>query len=54
MMIERELVGEFIDAAVKEPDAAARFLATAPGLREALWNVGQTTPHFWSRIDCNL
>ncbi len=45
-MVERKLVGEFIDAAVNDQVVATRLLAAEPGLREAHWNLGQTALHF--------
>ncbi len=46
MTIDRELVGQFIDASVNDPKAALRLLSDFPALRDAHWNLEQTALHF--------
>lgn len=46
MSVEKELVGQFIDAAVNDPAEALLLLDANPDLRTAHWNLGQTSLHF--------
>jgi ankyrin repeat protein len=44
--LSRELIGEFIDAAVRDQVRAARLLATHPDLIKARWLHNETVLHF--------
>ena len=45
-MVKREIVGQFIDAAVNDHDAAQRLLDTYPELRRATWLGDERLLHF--------
>jgi ankyrin repeat protein len=44
--LDWSLVGEFINASVKEPDKAREMLKTNPGLLRARWRLDETPLHF--------
>ena len=46
MAVDRELIGEFVDAAAQDQAKARRMLGEHPELLNARWRLGETALHF--------
>lgn len=46
MGMDDSLLGEFMDAAVQDPENARSLLAAHPDLRDRRWTLGETALHF--------